>query len=112
MVEIATSLKGWTQLVYKFGCAFIHLSNFHNQLSANPFDNLEKSERSEILHYMRQYHGGPEDDQLSVEVLAAYIPKILKKISGNLECELKELEKHTWTQAGSLSEGSAPETAD
>src|SRR5262249_40018997 len=30
MVELAQTLQGWTQSVYKFGCAFIHLSSFHD----------------------------------------------------------------------------------
>ncbi len=29
MVEILNQSQGWTQSVYKFGCAFIHLINFH-----------------------------------------------------------------------------------
>src|SRR5690554_1366354 len=32
MVELSNSLFGWTKSVYKFGCAFIHLSDFHNYL--------------------------------------------------------------------------------
>ena len=30
MVEKSTEIKGYIQYVYKFGCAFIHLSDFHN----------------------------------------------------------------------------------
>ena len=37
MVDLAQTLHGWAQSVYKLGCAFVHLSNFHNHLSSNPF---------------------------------------------------------------------------
>ncbi len=37
MVAIANGLQGWTNSVYKFGCAFIHLSNFHNYKVTDPF---------------------------------------------------------------------------
>jgi hypothetical protein len=30
MIVIAHELQGWTQSVYKFGCAFIHLSSLHD----------------------------------------------------------------------------------
>jgi hypothetical protein len=45
MVDLAQRLQGWTQSVYKFGCAFVHLSDFHNHLAENPFDKLEESEK-------------------------------------------------------------------
>lgn len=41
MVNLAQQLQGWTQSVYKFGCAFVHLSDFHNHLTENPFDKLK-----------------------------------------------------------------------
>lgn len=31
MVALASELFGWTQSVYKFGCAFIHLSGLHGE---------------------------------------------------------------------------------
>jgi hypothetical protein len=40
MVELAQHLRGWTSSVYKFGCAFIHLSNLLGRL---PSPNHESS---------------------------------------------------------------------
>jgi hypothetical protein len=92
MVDFAQQLKGWTQSVYKFGCAFVHLSDFHNHIAQNPFDKLEKSERQNILSHMRCYHGGPCDDNPEMAELASYIPRVFGKIADNVECYLKQLE--------------------
>lgn len=94
MVELAQNLKGWTQSVYKFGCAFVHLSDFHNHLAQNPFGKLIETEKQDILSHMRHYHGGPCHDDPSMEDLAFYVPKVFEKIAENLECYLKELEQN------------------
>lgn len=101
MVEIAQGLQGWTQSVYKFGCAFIHLSDHHNHYSLNPFDLLTDNERQDILGHMRHYHFGPHDDNSSMEELAEYIPMAHDKVASNLERYLKDLEEmHEETQQG------------
>lgn len=69
MVELAQNLQGWTQSVYKFGCAFVHLSDFHNHLAQNPFGKLMESEKKDILSHMRYYHSGPSHDNPSMEEL-------------------------------------------
>jgi len=99
MVDFAQQLKGWTQSVYKFGCAFVHLSDYHNHFVEDPFDKIEESERQDILSHMRQYHGGPCHDNPDMAELAMYIPRIFQKILDNLECYLKQLE-----QEGTLDE--------
>ena len=55
MVDLAQTLNGWTQAVYKFGCAFIHLSNFHGHGTEDPFQRLSKADRESVLHYLRHY---------------------------------------------------------
>lgn len=92
MVALAQGLQGWTQSVYKFGCAFIHLSKFHDYNDRDPLLELPDDERMDILQHLRNYHGGPAGDPESFGELVPYLPRILKKISGNLECYLKELE--------------------
>ena len=62
MVDLSQRLQGWTCSVYKFGCAFIHLPDFHNHLSVDTFKKLSKTERQDILVHMRYYHGGPSSD--------------------------------------------------
>jgi len=91
MVEKSNEFEGWAKSVYKFGCAFIHLSNFHGYLSSNPLETISKEERSDILEHMRHYHHGPESDNPSFVELSDYFPKIFEKIKGNLECYLKNL---------------------
>jgi len=98
MVVLAQQLQYWTQSVYKFGCGFIHLSNYHNYSCENPFDRLASSEQQDILRHMRYYHGGPETDKPSLIELANYIPAIFEKISSNLECYLKELENNEFIE--------------
>ncbi|MCF6442320.1 hypothetical protein L1077_23110, partial [Pseudoalteromonas luteoviolacea] len=92
MVELSNELNGWTRSVYKFGCSFIHLSNYHDYSSENPFDQLTEDDQASILEHMRKYHGGPMSDSPSFTELAYYFPSVFKKISGNLECYIKELE--------------------
>lgn len=92
MVDLAQYLHGWTLSVYKFGCAFVHLSDFHNHLVQNPFEKLIESEKQDILTHMRNYHGGPCHDNPDMAELCAYVPQVFEKISGNLKFYLKELE--------------------
>lgn len=93
MVTLAQQLQGWTQSVYRFGCAFVHLSNFHNHFTQNPFERLGSAEKKHVLTHMRNHHGGPSHDNPDMEELAAYLPRVFEKIAGNLECYLKQLEQ-------------------
>jgi hypothetical protein len=36
MVQLTDTLHGWTKSVYAFGCAFIHLSSFHDHHVRDP----------------------------------------------------------------------------
>jgi len=78
--------------VYKFGCAFIHLSIYHDYSETNPFDSLDFNERSDILSHLRYYHGGPSNDNPSFSELAEYFPHVFEKISDNLGFYLECLE--------------------
>ncbi|WP_018417400.1 hypothetical protein [Teredinibacter turnerae] len=93
MVEVSEKYEGWARSVYKFGCGFIHLSNFHGYHSSNPFETLSAEERLDVLKHMRQYHGGPNTDNPTFKELAGYLPNVFEKIKGNLECYLKDLEE-------------------
>ncbi len=99
MVDLAQHLQGWTQSVYKFGCAFVHLSDFHNHFVQDPFEKLTQSEKENILSHMRHYHGGPPHDNPDMEEISIYVPRVFDKISSNLEYYLEQLEKN-----GSLDE--------
>jgi hypothetical protein len=93
MVELAQHLQGWTRSVYKFGCAFIHLSGLHDYNDRDPLQQLPEEERQDILEHCRSYHGGPRSLNPTFTDLAPYMPRILEKIAGNLECYLEKLEQ-------------------
>jgi hypothetical protein len=94
MVELSNKLQGWTLSVYKFGCAFIHFSNFHDYSTSNPFESLDAKEQTDILEHLRYYHSGPTTDTPSFETLSTYFPRVFNKIADNLECYLKDLESN------------------
>ena len=93
MVDLAQTLQGWTQSVYKFGCAFIHLSSLHDYNDRDPLAQLSAQERDDILKHCRHYHGGPSNSDAGFSSLVPYLPRVLEKIAGNLECYLAALEK-------------------
>jgi hypothetical protein len=95
MVNASNKIHGWALSVYKFGCSFIHLSNFHDYGQQNPFNNLKEDEKSDILMHLRNYHGGPSSDNPSFMELASYFPSVFEKIKGNLECYLEDLESNS-----------------
>jgi hypothetical protein len=86
MVEKASELKGYIYYVYKFGCGFIHLSDFHDYATVNPFDKLDYVEQFDIKLYLNQYHGFPRDSELTVDDFSDLIPDVFEKISKNLTC--------------------------
>ena len=93
MVDLAQNLQGWTRYVYKFGCAFIHLSGLHDYNDRDPLKQLPLQEREDILEHCRNYHGGPHDNNAEFSELIPYLPRVLEKIAGNLECYLNYLEQ-------------------
>lgn len=86
MVDKANELFGYVHYVYKFGCGFIHLSDFHNYATKNPFDKLNDIEKADVKKYLNQYHSFPLDNELTVENITNYIPNVFEKISSNLTC--------------------------
>ncbi|MGY3859799.1 hypothetical protein [Aeromonas intestinalis] len=90
MVELAQQLQGWTKSVYNLGCAFIHLSNLHDYNDRDPLQQIAAEEREAILGHCRYYHGGPERSGFTD--LIPYLPRVLEKVSSNLECYLAQLE--------------------
>lgn len=86
MVNKTNELKGYISYVYKLECGFIHLSDFHNYETKNPFIKLDFSEQFDIILYLHQYHNYPRDRLLTVESIAPFIPNVFEKISTNLDC--------------------------
>jgi hypothetical protein len=92
MVDFAQNLHGWTQSVYRFGCAFIHLSRNHDYLARDPFRALPRSERRDIIKHLRYYHGGPHEESPGFSDLHPFIPRVFRKISDNLRVYIEMLE--------------------
>ncbi len=93
MMELADKLNGWTESVYKFGCAFIHLSSFHEYVFNDPFESLEIDEINSIKTHLNNYHGFPITTDLNMTSVSAYLPMVYDKIEGNLDCYIKHLEE-------------------
>ena len=92
MVELADTLHGWTKSVYSFGCAFIHLSSFHDHQVRDPLDQISVEERDAILAHLRYYHGGPPGPSPRFADVVPLMPRVFEKIADNLECYIKDLE--------------------
>jgi hypothetical protein len=92
MVELASKLQGWTESVYRFGCAFVHLSSFHDYRERDPMAMITEDERTAILNHMRHYHGGPCEPHASFQEMLPYLPMVFDKIASNLECYIANLE--------------------
>lgn len=84
MVNLANNLQGWTQSVYKFGCAFIHLSSFHDYMARDPLMAISDQEKKDLLTHMRYYHGGLPGDNPTFQEVVFYLPMVFEKISSNL----------------------------
>ena len=93
MVEISNDLQGWTKSVYKFGCSFIHLSNFHNYIEDDPFESLDRIENDNIKNHMHNYHGFNLDNNLTFDNVKPYLYNVFDKISSNLRCYINSVEK-------------------
>ena len=92
MVALSTRLQNWTQNVYKFGCAFIHLSGFCCSSGPDPFDSLTHDERNDIAHHLSHYHGFHMDAHTRFRDIVRVLPNVLEKISSNLECYVRDLD--------------------
>jgi hypothetical protein len=58
----------------------------------NPFTQIDSDEQRNILDHLRNYHAGPMNDKPSFNELANYFPRVLNKITGNLNCYINDLE--------------------
>lgn len=94
MVDISNDLEGWTNSVYKFGCAFIHLSNFHDYENNDIFQTIDAQERQDIKQFMNGYHNYDLNEDLTFNSVKPYLFKVFMKIYDNLKCYIKDLEEN------------------
>lgn len=99
MVNLADRLYGWTNSVYKLGCAFIHLSPLADYRNTNPFEQLEPSEVENIKQHLNHYHGFPLSETLTMETIIPYLQKVFQKVNMNLVGYIQNLEN---SSVGSL----------
>lgn len=92
MVDLTNSLFGWALSVYKFGCAFIHLSPMSDYRNDNPFLQLTQLEINNVKEHLHNYHGFPLTNDLTMQTISPYLLKIFAKISDNLAYYIGELE--------------------
>lgn len=92
MVNLSQTLeRGWTESVYRFGCAFIHLSSFHDYKDRDAMDMISVQDRRDIVAHVTQYHGAPRGEKFND--LIPILPMVFEKIASNLESYLSDLEK-------------------
>jgi hypothetical protein len=92
MVNLADNLHGWTNSVYKLGCAFIHLSPMSDYRNENPFQQLTPVEVNDIIQHLHSYHSFPLTNSLSMNTVSPYLLRVLDKVSSNLEYYIQYLE--------------------
>jgi len=90
MLELASHLGGWEQIVYSFGCKLIHLSGYHLYKKRDPFNDIKEKEKNEIISYLEKYHSYPHGE-INFTLLVPYLPKIWGKISSNNDSYLEDL---------------------
>ncbi|MES2284104.1 MAG: hypothetical protein V4547_00365 [Bacteroidota bacterium] len=92
MVEIADFMFGWTQSVYRLGCAFIHLSPMNDYKNENPFLQLTQEEKDEVREHLNNYHSFPLTNDLTMQTVSPYLQRVFTKVSDNLEYYIGGLE--------------------
>jgi hypothetical protein len=85
MVDLTDRLHGWTNSVYKLGCALIHLSPMVDYRNSNPFHQLEPTEINDIKQHLHNYHGFQLTDPLNMDTVRPCLLRVLDKVSSNLE---------------------------
>jgi len=89
-------MDAWEEsYIYQIGCFFVHLSNFHNYKTENPFQNISQADKENIVEFIKDKHSWEADtsniDINKIESVIPFLPLIIKKISANLECALEKL---------------------
>jgi hypothetical protein len=98
MADYALKHHGWVDQVYRYGCNLIHLSDWHNYKEHDPTLNMAAEERRDVAVELGRFHGR-EFTALTFSDLLQHAPYAMDKIASNLECYVKDLEKHSKSQA-------------
>jgi len=79
MVELAQARYFWIEKAYQFGCKLIHLSDFHDYESVDPFTAISNSDKQTIIDFLRDYHGYRGND-IDLPRFIELLSKVMKKI--------------------------------
>jgi hypothetical protein len=90
MLDLSGHLGGWENVIYKFGCKLIHLSDYHLYMTRDPFDSVGVEEKQEIIGYLSFYHKYP-DQTITFEALIEYLPKVMEKLNRNVNFYIEEI---------------------
>lgn len=98
MVNNLSRSLGWTEHIYDFCCAFIHLSPYHDWASTSDIPNLTQDKRRFIVNEIKsqQNDNWGYDTSLvitedfSFDDLIPFSPYIFKKLRDNLLYEIKD----------------------
>ncbi|MFC3629666.1 hypothetical protein ACFOM8_09430 [Paracoccus angustae] len=85
----ANDNHSWVSLAYGFSSKFIHLTNFWAYGISEPLATMSADERSEIVSYLRSYHGFTGHD-LHMDDLFKLLPQVFEKIRSNVECYVEQ----------------------
>ena len=87
MINLASEIGGWVEIIYSFGNKLIHLSNMH---SSNPVEKVTIQDKNEIIEYLSGYHQYPYSDinQFHIE---EYLPKVMNKLVQNVNYYVEEI---------------------
>ena len=102
MIDLANRLNGWTNSVYKLGCAFIHLSPFADYNNQNPFSHLPFEEVDNIKRHIHSYHGFPLESELNMQSIIPYLMHVFNKVSNNLGYYIEQLNSNKTVSVNDL----------
>ena len=83
---------GWAHHIYKFCCAFIHLSPYHDWASNNDIPHLTADIRQSIVQDIGMQNYDPLltiTEDFGFEELIPFAPHILKKLRDNMKYEME-----------------------
>jgi hypothetical protein len=71
-------MSGWVDPIYDIGCAFIHLSSYHDYANLNPIRNLSNAQRKTIVEHVESHHKIRLNIDFGFNELVEVAPLVLK----------------------------------
>lgn len=74
----------WAEPIYDIGCAFIHLSPYHDYMNLSPTSSLTNEQRKIIINHVKDHHKIELEKDFSFIDLVGVAPLVYKKLRDNL----------------------------